>query len=157
MFREAINKLRRLPGINEVILSPLYFTDPVGIDGEEFLNGAAQIQTTLSAVELWRTLERIELSLGRTAKNHKQPRTIDLDILLYGDSVVKMPQLSIPHIALAERGFVLRPLCDLAPQALVPPTGITVAELWDHLADKNGLRVVDGRNDTEIEQLKHAQ
>lgn len=156
MFREAMNKLRRVPGTAELVLSPLYFSDPVGMDGGEFLNGVARIRTTLPPIALWQEIERIEVSLGRTDKGRKRPRTIDLDLLLYGECVVKTPQLCIPHAALAERSFVLRPLCDLAPQALVPPAGVTVAELWEQLAGKDNLRAVDGHNETESEQLKHA-
>ncbi len=123
-----------------VALSPLYYSDPIDVDGGEFLNGVAGLQTTLSPFELWKSLEEIELSLGRTAKGEKRQRTIDLDILLHGGNVVDSSFLSIPHPRMAERTFVLRPLTDLSPETVVPPKNITVARLWERLLDKDGLR-----------------
>ena len=140
MFRKALQKMDQLPGTAAVALSPLYYSDPIDVDGGEFLNGVAGLQTTLSPYELWKSLEKIELSLGRTAKGEKRPRTIDLDILLHGDNVVDSSFLSIPHPRMAERAFVLRPLTDLSPEAAVPPKNMTVARLWEQLLDKDSLR-----------------
>jgi 2-amino-4-hydroxy-6-hydroxymethyldihydropteridine diphosphokinase len=139
MFRKALQKMDQLPGTAVVALSPLYYSDPVDVDGGEFLNGVAGLQTTLSPFELWKSLEEIELSLGRTAKGEKRQRTIDLDILLHGDNVVDSSFLSIPHPRMAERAFVLRPLTDLSPEAVIPPKNITVARLWERLLDKDDL------------------
>lgn len=150
LFREAIRLMDRLPGTTVAALSPLYYTDPVEIDGEEFLNGVAHLQTTLAPERLWISLEKIELILGRTAKGEKRPRTIDLDLLVHGTHVVDSPSLSIPHPRMAGRAFVLRPFNDLAPEVMIPPGNRTVAQLWGRLVDKGGVRPATDLEPTEI-------
>jgi len=140
MISEAVKQLRQLPATAMTALSPLYFTDPVELEGGEFLNGVAQLQTTLSPAELHQALEHIELALGRTGKGQRQSRTIDLDLLLYDSLVIDESTLSIPHPRMTERGFVLGPLYDLAPGLIIPLTGKTVGKLWEQCGGKNGLR-----------------
>jgi 2-amino-4-hydroxy-6-hydroxymethyldihydropteridine diphosphokinase len=107
-----------------VAVSPLRETDPVGVtDQPRFLNGVAALETELAPRELLDVLLAVELRLGRERRERWGPRTIDLDLLLYGDEVIDEDGLKIPHPRLHERRFVLEPLADLAPQLVVPGLG----------------------------------
>jgi 2-amino-4-hydroxy-6-hydroxymethyldihydropteridine diphosphokinase len=111
-----------LPGV--VAVSTLRETDPVGItDQPRFLNGVAVLQTELAPRELLDVLLAVERRLGRERGRRWGPRTIDLDLLLYGDEVIDETGLTIPHPRLHERRFVLEPLADLAPELVVPGHG----------------------------------
>jgi 2-amino-4-hydroxy-6-hydroxymethyldihydropteridine diphosphokinase len=124
-IRAAVATLAAVPGVEVVAVSSLRETDPIGfLDQPRFLNGAAAVETTLAPGELLRTLLDVERSLGRTRDGPPQgPRTIDLDLLLYGDRVVDEPGLELPHPRLHERRFVLEPLAELAPGLEVPGKG----------------------------------
>ncbi|TMJ96899.1 MAG: 2-amino-4-hydroxy-6-hydroxymethyldihydropteridine diphosphokinase [Actinobacteria bacterium] len=118
----AVDLLAAEPGIEVVAVSTLRETDPVGfVDQPRFLNGACAIQTELSPRELLDRLLAVERALGRdrTGPRHG-PRTIDLDLLLYGDRVVDEPGLTVPHPGLAERRFALEPLAELDPELGLP-------------------------------------
>ncbi len=105
-------------------------TDPVGVvDQPPFLNGAVAVETTRSPRELLELLLEIERSLGRVREERWGPRTIDLDLLLYGDEVVDEPGLRVPHPRLHERRFALEPLADLDPELQVPGRGTVTALL----------------------------
>lgn len=107
-----------------VAVSPLRDTDPVGVtDQPRFLNGVAALETELAPRELLDVLLAVERQLGRERRERWGPRTIDLDLLLYGDEVIEEDGLKIPHPRLHERRFVLEPLADLAPQLVVPGLG----------------------------------
>jgi 2-amino-4-hydroxy-6-hydroxymethyldihydropteridine diphosphokinase len=111
-----------LPGV--VAVSTLRETDPVGItDQPRFLNGVAVLETELAPRELLDVLLAAERRLGRERGKRWGPRTIDLDLLLYGDEVIDETGLTIPHPRLHERRFVLEPLADLAPELVVPGHG----------------------------------
>ena len=111
-----------LPGV--VAVSTLRETDPVGItDQPRFLNGVAALETELAPRELLDALLAVERRLGRERGKRWGPRTIDLDLLLYGDEVIGEDGLTIPHPRLHERRFVLEPLADLAPLLVVPGHG----------------------------------
>jgi 2-amino-4-hydroxy-6-hydroxymethyldihydropteridine diphosphokinase len=124
-IRAALAALAAVPGVEVVAVSSLRETDPVGfLDQPRFLNGAAAVETTLAPAELLRTLLEVERSLGRTREGPPRgPRTIDLDLLLYGDRVVDEPGLALPHPRLHERRFVLEPLAELASGLEVPGKG----------------------------------
>ena len=111
--------------VSVVAVSVLRETDPVGVTEQpSFLNGAASIDTTLTPRELLDALLRVERQLGRVRDGARWgPRTIDLDLLLYGDEAVDEPGLCVPHPRLAERRFALEPLAELDPDALVPGAG----------------------------------
>lgn len=122
------------------MVSSLYETEPVGYkDQGWFLNGAVEIETDLFPQELLVLLKEIESELGRKSTIHWGPRTIDLDILLYGDSKFQNDHLSIPHPSLSERAFVLIPLTEIAPQAIIPD-GSTVNELLESLPKRDPVR-----------------
>ena len=123
--RRAIELLRADAQIQVIAVSELRETDPVGfVDQPRFLNGAVNVRTVLPPRALLERLLEIERTLGRvrTAARYG-PRTIDLDLLLYGDEVVDEPGLRIPHPRLAERRFALEPLLDLDPALSVPGRG----------------------------------
>ena len=111
-----------LPGV--VAVSELRETDPVGVTEQPaFLNGAVAVETELSARELLESLLMIERGLGRERGPRWGPRTIDLDLLLYGGETVDEPGLTVPHPRLHERRFALEPLADLDPELAVPGRG----------------------------------
>jgi 2-amino-4-hydroxy-6-hydroxymethyldihydropteridine diphosphokinase len=130
----AVDLLAGETGIEVLELSQLRETDPVGeIDQPQFLNGAVALETTLQPRELLDALLRIERELGRVRDGERWgPRTIDLDLLLYGDTVVDEPGLRVPHPHLHERRFALEPLAELEPELRIPGRG-AVSELLTHL------------------------
>jgi 2-amino-4-hydroxy-6-hydroxymethyldihydropteridine diphosphokinase len=130
MVRAAVEQLRAEPGVEVVAVSSVRETDPVGIlDQPPFLNAAVRVETDLSARELLDRLLGIERRLGRTREGPRfGPRTIDLDLLVYGDARIEEPGLEVPHPRLHERLFALEPLADLDPDLVVPGRG-RLAEL----------------------------
>ena len=111
-----------LPGL--VAVSELRETEPVGVvDQPPFLNGAVALETDLEASELLETLLAIERELGRERRERWGPRTIDLDLLLYGGETIDEPGLTVPHPRLHERRFALEPLLDLDPGLSIPGRG----------------------------------
>jgi 2-amino-4-hydroxy-6-hydroxymethyldihydropteridine diphosphokinase len=124
-LRAAVDALAAEDGIEVVDVSTLRDTEPVGV-GEQprFLNGAVALDTTLSARELLDRLLAVEQRFGRVrVPGERAPRTLDLDLLLYGDETIDEPGLTVPHPRLHERRFVLEPLAELAPGLLVPGRG----------------------------------
>jgi 2-amino-4-hydroxy-6-hydroxymethyldihydropteridine diphosphokinase len=125
-IRQALELLGREPGVEVVSVSTLRETDPVGVvEQPRFLNGAAELRTTLAARELLERLLAIERRLGRVRGVGPRygPRAIDLDLLLYGDEAVVEPGLVVPHPRLHERRFALEPLAELDPTLEVPGRG----------------------------------
>ena len=111
-----------LPGV--LAVSTLRETEPVGVtDQPAFLNGAAAVETELTPRELLETLLAIERALGRERRERWGPRTIDLDLLLYGAETVDEPGLTVPHPHLHERRFALEPLAELDPELEIPGRG----------------------------------
>jgi 2-amino-4-hydroxy-6-hydroxymethyldihydropteridine diphosphokinase len=114
--------LEALPGV--VAVSQLRETEPVGvIDQPRFLNGAAALETELSPRALLDVLLAVERELGRERRERWGPRTIDLDLLLYGGETIHQPGLTVPHPRLHERRFALEPLLDLDPELAIPGRG----------------------------------
>jgi len=132
-FRRAVELLSAEDGIDVVAVSEIRETDPVGaVEQGPFLNGAVRIETDLAPRELLERLLAVEARLGRVRRERWGPRTIDLDLLLYGDDVVDEPGLTVPHARLHERRFALEPLSDLAPSLEIPgkgPISALLAEL----------------------------
>ena len=125
MIRAAIEQLRLEQGVEVVAVSSIRETDPVGlVEQPRFLNAAVALETELSARELLDRLLGIERRLGRTRAGPRfGPRTIDLDLLVYGDARIDEPGLEVPHPRLHERLFALEPLADLDPDLVVPGHG----------------------------------
>lgn len=131
----AVAELGRLPKSRVTALSSFYETSPVGnVDQGSFYNAVARLSTHLDAHSLLTHILRIEdESFGRVRTIHQGPRRMDLDLLLYGDGVINEADLVIPHPRLTERRFVLQPLCEIAPDLLLPLNGKTVHELLGSL------------------------
>jgi 2-amino-4-hydroxy-6-hydroxymethyldihydropteridine diphosphokinase len=129
-LRRAIELLGAEDGLEVVAVSSFRETEPVGVlDQPRFLNGAAAVDTDLVPRELLGVLLRVERELGRVRDGTRWgPRTIDLDLLLYGSAIVDEPGLRVPHPRLHERRFALEPLAELDPDAVVPGAG-KVSEL----------------------------
>jgi 2-amino-4-hydroxy-6-hydroxymethyldihydropteridine diphosphokinase len=125
-IRRAVELLAAEDGLEVIAVSALRETDPVGYEDQpRFLNGAAELRTSLSARELLERLLGIERRLGRIRGEGPRfgPRTIDLDLLLHGDEVVAEPGLVVPHPRLHERRFALEPLAELDPALEIPGRG----------------------------------
>jgi 2-amino-4-hydroxy-6-hydroxymethyldihydropteridine diphosphokinase len=130
----AVEELRCQPGFTVVRVSSWYRTEPLGpVDQDWFVNGVVWGETELSTEELLGVLMGIEERLGRVRGVRWGPRTLDLDILLYGDDCVDSPRLTVPHPRLHERRFVLVPLVELDPRRVHPHLGVSVEELLARL------------------------
>jgi 2-amino-4-hydroxy-6-hydroxymethyldihydropteridine diphosphokinase len=125
-LRAAIGRLRGLPDVEVIQVSSLRDTEPVGpVDQPRFLNGAVELETGLTARALLGALLELERAFGRdrSAGAPHGPRTLDLDLLLYGAETIDEPLLNVPHPRLHERRFVLEPLAELDPDLEVPGQG----------------------------------
>lgn len=117
---QARSRIGATPGIKLLRESPLYRTRPVGnTDQDWFLNQVVEIETTATATTLLAACQQIEIELGRVRHERWGPRTLDIDILLYGDAKSSDPVLTLPHPRMLERAFVLVPLADLSPNLVV--------------------------------------
>lgn len=132
-LQTAIEALRRTPGVHVQNVSSWYATAPVGGPPNQptFLNGAALLETNLTPHELLAKLLAIETSLGRVRVEHWGPRTMDLDLLLYGDLVLESPDLIVPHPRMLERAFVLQPAAEIAGTMVHPIAQKTIEQLWN--------------------------
>ena len=127
-LNHAVSRLRVL--LTGVIASSFVETEPVGVGPQpKFLNGAVVGETAAPPRALLATLREIEAERGRERPHPGAPRTLDLDLILYGDAVIDQPDLVIPHPRFRDREFVLAPLAELAPDLLDPVTKLTVREL----------------------------
>ncbi len=141
-LEQALTRLAERVTIERV--SSAYLTDPVGLRAQpRFLNAVVRVRTDLAARELLAVMTRIEDEMGRQRDVRFGPRTIDLDLLLYGDATRRDPDLSLPHPRMAERRFVLVPLAEIAPETRVPPDGRTAAELLSRLPASQGVDRID--------------
>jgi 2-amino-4-hydroxy-6-hydroxymethyldihydropteridine diphosphokinase len=122
---QALERLGRRPDVDVLTVSALRETDPVGVtDQPRFLNGAVLVETDLEPRALLDVLLAVESELGRTREGPRfGPRTIDLDLLVFGDREVSEPGLRVPHPRLAERAFALEPLAELDPDLEIPGRG----------------------------------
>lgn len=130
----AVEALRVLPQTGEVQLSSFYRSAPIEAHGPDFVNAVAQLSTSLSAEELLAHLQRIEAAHGRERPYRNAPRTLDLDLLLYGDRQIDTPELTVPHPRMHERAFVLLPLAELAGDGHVIPGRGAIATLLPGVA-----------------------
>jgi 2-amino-4-hydroxy-6-hydroxymethyldihydropteridine diphosphokinase len=143
-LQSAIEDLSHLGEVAAV--SSFYETEPVEFtDQPWFLNCAVALDTEKTPAQLLRALLEIERTMGRVRTDQKGPRTIDLDILLFGDSSVNTAPLTIPHPAMHERRFVLEPLAEIAPDARHPILNKTIRELRDSLPPGQSVRRVQAK------------
>lgn len=127
-LRQALDELARCPRTSLSARSSLYRSAPVDADGPDYVNAVASIRTGLSPHELLAALQAIEARHGRERPYRHAPRTLDLDLLIYGERCVDESALVLPHPRLHQRAFVLVPLAEIAPELVVPGRG-RVSEL----------------------------
>jgi len=146
--RRAIEAIGSVRGMTTVGVSSLYESAPVPpASGDWFVNAVVAVETDLAPEAVLRELRAIERRMGRPASRRAgEPRTVDLDLLLYGSLVVDRPGLVVPHPRMHLRRFVLMPLGDLAPDHRHPVLGQTTRELLERLADPSPVTLV-GRSD----------
>jgi 2-amino-4-hydroxy-6-hydroxymethyldihydropteridine diphosphokinase len=118
--RAAFDALSELPGTRCVARSSLYRSAPVDAQGADYINAVAQLHTKMLPAVLLKTLQAIEARFGRERPYRNAPRTLDLDLLLYGDRCIDTPLLTLPHPRMHERAFVLVPLAEIAPDLAQP-------------------------------------
>ncbi|CNH24516.1 2-amino-4-hydroxy-6-hydroxymethyldihydropteridinepyrophosphokinase [Yersinia massiliensis] len=137
--KTALEALAHLPRTRLVACSPFYRTKPLGPqDQPDFLNAVVALDTSLPPEQLLDHTQAIERNQGRVRKEQRWgPRTLDLDIMLYGDQVITTDRLTVPHYGLKEREFMLYPLADIAPDLIFPDGEALATRLA--LVDKNGL------------------
>ena len=135
-LRAGCERLGEMVGAIE--FSPVYRTAAVGFDGDDFLNLVFAYQTSASIEAVLSTLDSVEAAAGRRRSGERfSSRTLDFDLLMYGDVVVDRPGLKLPRDDIADYAFVLAPMADLAPDIVHPVIGVTMKELWSAY-DKSG-------------------
>lgn len=116
----AVRALDALPGTQRVATSSLWRSAPLDAGGPDYLNAVAELRSALDPAALLQALQAIEAAHGRERPYPNAPRTLDLDLLLHGDTVLATPMLTLPHPRLHQRAFVLEPLAEIAPGLLLP-------------------------------------
>ncbi|HZV62947.1 MAG TPA: 2-amino-4-hydroxy-6-hydroxymethyldihydropteridine diphosphokinase [Methylophilaceae bacterium] len=140
---QAFAGLDGLPQTRVIQRSSLYRTAPVGYDNQpNFINAVAEVETDLTPLALLHELLALENKQGRERPFPNAPRVLDLDLLLYNDTIMNMPELTLPHPRMHTRGFVLLPLAELAAELVIPQRG-TVAELAAQCLDQGVEKLVD--------------
>lgn len=139
--QQAIHQLTQLPKSRLIAASSLYSSTPMGPQNQpDYINAVAAIETELTPLELLDSIQRIEQQQGRVRKDQRWgPRTLDLDIVLYGNQVIESERLTIPHYGMKVREFVLYPLAEIAPNFTLPD-GTEIQALLSQVP-LNGLRV----------------
>jgi len=132
----AVRQISQREGNRLLAASSLYETEPFGkADQGWFLNRVIRVETCLSLNEFFRSLQAIETHYGRKRLERWGPRTLDLDLLLFGEIVCSSPELTVPHPGIPHRRFVLEPLCEIAPEMVHPVLGMPFRELLSLLRD----------------------
>jgi len=123
-LQAALQEMNALPESRVTTISAFYRSSPIGnLDQPDFLNAVAELDTALSVDQLLAELQRIEQGQGRERPFPGAPRRLDLDLLLYGDTIAATPRLTLPHPRMHERAFVLEPLTEIAPDIAIPGRG----------------------------------
>lgn len=130
-LENALKTLNQTPDITVIAHSSWYKTVPIGPAQPDYLNGCAILAVQLTSQELLKTLLSIEDQFGRIRQERWGPRTLDLDLLLFGDLILDTPELQIPHPRITERAFVLVPLAEIAPDWIEPVSGQAITQLLE--------------------------
>ena len=142
--RTALREIASLKNVQDLRRSSLYRTEPVGDKPQDwFINGVVEVRTTFSALQLVKALQWIEQALGRERNERWGPRTIDIDILLYGQEIIKTQSLVVPHPEMHKRRFVLVPVNEIAPYVIHPLYGVSMKGLLDRLEDDHTVERID--------------
>ena len=120
---DALARLARMDGGMLLHTSSMYRTAPIDSNGDDYINAVACLDTSLTAHKLLAALQAIERAHGRERPYHNAPRTLDLDLLLYGDETIATDTLTVPHPRMHERAFVIAPLLEIAPDIVIPGHG----------------------------------
>ena len=136
--RAAMDQVARLPQTQLVAASSLYRTAPVDSSGPDYINAVMAVDTGLTATELLQAMQQIELQAGRERPYRNAPRTLDLDLLMYGELVQEDAALTLPHPRMFQRAFVLVPLHEIAPERVT-------AEQLEAVADQGIVRIDEAR------------
>jgi len=141
ILEKSLQALNQIPGIMLNATSSWYKTEPMDTPQPQpdYINGCALLSTEQTPEELLTLLQATEIQFGRVEKGTLQPRTLDLDLLLYGDLVLNTPTLTIPHPRMVERAFVLVPLAEIAPEWIEPASNNKIAKLLRNV-DTSGVK-----------------
>ena len=142
ILEKSLSTLNEIPGIIINAVSSWYQTKPVGTPQpqQDYLNGCALLSVEQTPEELLNILQATEIQFGRTNKNTLQPRTLDLDLLLYGNLVLNTPTLTIPHPRMTQRAFVLVPLSEIASDWIEPKSNTKIVKLLRNV-DTSGVKL----------------
>jgi len=138
----ALETIANIEGITIKKYSSFYQTAPIGPEQPDYINACALLETTLEPNQLLETLQNIENKFGRVRQERWGARTLDLDIIIYGDLILNTPDLIIPHLLMNERAFVLIPLAEIAPDLIEPKSGLTINQLLAKI-DQTGVKLIN--------------
>ena len=141
--QHALGSLSRAEGIKLKRVSSFYKTEPIGVENQNlFINAVIEIKTALSARNLFQNLQNIEKDMGREREAKGGPRIIDLDLLFYGQEIIREVDLIVPHPEIQKRRFVLEPLCEIASYFIHPAFGVSIRGLKDRLSDNKMVEMI---------------
>lgn len=147
ILKDAISDIKAIDEISNFKLSPFYKTKPVGYaDQNDFVNTACSFETTLEPLDLLHKMQSLEQKYKRVRLFKNGPRTLDIDLIIYGDQVINTPELTVPHPRMHERAFVLAPLMDIEPELIVKTYDTSVHSLYEQLDDKekHDVEIING-------------
>ena len=147
ILKDAISDIKSVKEISSFKLSPFYRTKPVGFkDQDDFINLACSFETTLKPLDLLHKMQELEQKYKRVRLFKNGPRTLDIDLITYGETVLNTSELTIPHPRMHERAFVLAPLKDIEPDLIVYPFNKSVQNLFEQLdeKEKNDVEIING-------------
>ena len=141
--QHAVENISGSEGIKLISASSFYRTEPMGMENQNyFVNAVLEVETDISARNLLQMLQTIENDMGRKREAKGGPRIIDLDLLFYGQNVIKEQNLTVPHPEIQKRRFVLEPLCEIASYFIHPSFGISIRGLKDRLDDNKMVEMI---------------
>ncbi len=154
IIQQAIKRISMQPNIELKASSSMYKTAPVGyLDQDDFINAVIQIETSLNALDLLHELLKIELEFGRQRPFKDAPRTLDLDLLVYGQLECHSEQLILPHPRMHQRAFVMVPLEEIAPELTIAKIG-KVKQITQHLV-KDGIHKIEPFSSKFLDNIAH--